>query len=48
MILALVGVISRGDGKLGKVTLIASIPGLGLDFIKREIGENDVQLCSIL
>ena len=47
--MALVGVISRGVGTYPKkVTLVATIPGLGLEFIQREIGEKDVQLCNIL
>ena len=44
--MALVGVISRKV--TGKFGIIASIPGFGLDFIQREIGEKDVALCPIL
>ena len=47
--MALVGVISRSIGTYpGKISIIASIPGFGLDFIQREIGENGVTLCTIL
>ena len=44
--MALVGVISRKV--TGKIGIIASIPGFGMDFIQHEIGERGVTLCTIL